>query len=69
LFNLIPVSQKDAELLSCNAVVIGDTVIFPSGDIEILETVSNLGCNVVQVDVSEFIKAGGACQCLVISIN
>ena len=69
LFNLIPVSQKDAELLSCNAVVIGNTAIFPLGDIEILETVSNLGCNVVQVDVSEFIKAGGACQCLVLSIN
>ena len=69
LFNLIPISQKDAELLSCNAVVVGSTVIFPSGDIEIVETVSNLGCDVVQVDMSEFIKAGGACQCLALCIN
>jgi len=35
----------------------------------VIETVEGLGCNVVQVDVSEFIKAGGACQCLVISLN
>ena len=69
LFNLIPVSNNDAEQLSCNAVVIENTVIFPSGNIEVIETVESLGCNVVQVDVSEFIKAGGACQCLVISLN
>ncbi len=69
LFNLIPVSQDDAEMLTCNAVVIGNTVIFPSGEISIIEKVRDLGCNVIQVDVSEFIKAGGACQCLVISLD
>ena len=69
LFNLIPVSKDDAELLTCNAVVVGNTVIFPAGEISVIEKVKELGCNVVQVNVSEFIKAGGACQCLVISLN
>ena len=30
IFNLIPVSEEDANKLACNAVVINDTVIFPS---------------------------------------
>ena len=69
MFNLIPVSKDDAELLTCNAVVVGNTVIFPAGEISVIDKVKELGCNVVQVNVSEFIKAGGACQCLVISLN
>ena len=50
-------------------VFIGNTVIFPSGEISIIEKVRDLGCNVIQVGVSEFIKAGGAGQCLVISLD
>ncbi|GIS49276.1 MAG: hypothetical protein Ct9H90mP22_8640 [Gammaproteobacteria bacterium] len=34
LFNLIPVSEHDANQLACNAVVINNTVIFPSEDIK-----------------------------------
>ena len=69
LFNLIPVSEHDANKLACNAVVINNTVIFPNKDIEAVSTVQNLGLQVEIADVSEFLKSGGACQCLVIALN
>ena len=69
LFNLIPVSEHDANQLACNAVVINNTVIFPSDDIEAIKTVEGLGLNAEVANVSEFLKSGGACQCLVIALN
>ena len=69
MFNLIPVSEHDANQLACNAVVINNTVIFPSENIENIKTVQELGLNAEVVDVSEFVKSGGACQCLVIALN
>ena len=69
IFNLIPVSEEDANKLACNAVVINDTVIFPSEDIEVMNKVRELGLNAVVADVSEFLKSGGACQCLVITLK
>lgn len=69
LFNLIPVTENDANKLACNAVVVNDTIIFPSEDIEVIKTVENLGLQTAVADVSEFLKSGGACQCLVIALN
>ena len=68
-FNLIPVSEGDANKLACNAVVVQDTVILPSDGIEVSNKISDLGAKVVVAEVSEFIKSGGACQCLVIALN
>jgi N-dimethylarginine dimethylaminohydrolase len=68
-FNLIPVSENDANQLACNAVVVNETVIFPSEKIDAIQTVESLGLNAVVADVSEFLKSGGACQCLVIALN
>ena len=69
LFNLIPVSENDANKLACNSVVINESVIFPSDDIDIIETVADLGCNIEISDVSEFLISGGACQCLAITLQ
>ena len=69
LFNLIPVSEGDSNKLACNAVVINDTVIFPSEDIDVIQTVEDLGLNTAVANVSEFLKSGGACQCLVITLK
>ena len=69
LFNLIPVSEADANRLACNAVVINNTVIFPSEDIDAIQTVKDLGLTAVVANVSEFLKSGGACQCLVITLK
>ena len=68
-FNLIPVCESDANKLACNAVVVEDTVILPSDGIEVANKISELGAKVVVGDVSEFLKSGGACQCLVIALN
>ncbi len=46
-----------------------ETVIFPSEKIDAIQTVESLGLNAVVADVSEFLKSGGACQCLVIALN
>ena len=69
LFNLIPVGENDANKLACNSFVINESVIFPSDDIDIIETVADLGCNIEISNVSEFLKSGGACQCLVITLQ
>ena len=69
LFNLIPVGENDANKLACNSFVINESVIFPSDDIDIIETVADLGCNIEISNVSEFLKSGGACQCLAITLQ
>ena len=69
LFELIPVSESDANELACNAVVIEDTVIFPSENIDAINEVEDLGLTSKVANVSEFLKSGGACQCLVIALN
>ena len=69
LFELIPVSESDANKLACNAVVIEDTVIFPSENIDAIKVVEDLGLTSKVANVSEFLKSGGACQCLVIALN
>ena len=66
---MIPIHEDDANQLACNAVVINDSVIFPSENIKIIETVAQLGCNIEISNVSEFMKSGGACQCLVITLQ
>ena len=68
-FNLILVSENDANQLACNAVVVNETVIFPSEKIDVIQTVESLRLKPVVADVSEFLKSGGACQCLVIALN
>ena len=68
-FNLIPVTEDDANQLACNAVVVNETVILPSDGIEVANKISEIGANVVVANVSEFLKSGGACQCLVIALN
>lgn len=69
IFNLHPVSEHDPNQLACNAVVINENVIFPSDEIEVIETIANLGLTPKVANVSEFLKSGGACQCLVIALN
>lgn len=68
-YSLYPVKDEDAFAFCCNSIVLGNTVIMPSeaGD----DIINYLVCNdynVYQVEMSEFIKAGGACQCLVLEI-
>lgn len=65
----IAVPCKEAERFACNAVLIGRTVIMPSGCPETLQKLESRGYNVVPVEMSEFLKSGGACKCLTLDIT
>lgn len=65
---LIPVSTEDALRFACNAISIGDTVIIPQCSEELQVALSVVGCRVITVNMSEFIKSGGAAKCLVLEL-
>jgi len=67
-FELIPVSKADAEKFVCNSITIGKTVISPVGCDETTAVLERKGFTVAPVDLSEFMKSGGACQCLVLKL-
>lgn len=66
--NRIPVTKEDAERFACNAVNVGDTVILNQGSQTLVDTLKDRGLKVVEVDVSEFLKAGGSTKCLTLKI-
>lgn len=66
---LIPVSQEEAARFACNAVNIEDTVIFNQGSSQLTDDLKARGFNVIQVDLSEFLKSGGSSKCLTLRIG
>jgi N-dimethylarginine dimethylaminohydrolase len=65
---LIEVTEKDAQNFVCNAVAVGDTVFLPKNCVDIVPTLKSRGFKTVEIDLSEFLKAGGAIQCLVLKL-
>jgi N-dimethylarginine dimethylaminohydrolase len=65
----IPVSEADALGFACNAVNIDDLVILNSATPELRERLSDADFEVVQAEMSEFLKAGGAAKCLTLRLN
>lgn len=63
-FDCIEVSQADCANFACNAVVIGYNVILPSKCNHTMTLLRNAGFKTYSVDMSEFLKSGGACKCL-----
>lgn len=63
-FETIIVNEAEALRFACNSVVLGKHIIMPSGCPIIAETLQNRGYNVHTVEMSEFLKAGGAAKCL-----
>ncbi|KAI1727427.1 amidinotransferase domain-containing protein [Ditylenchus destructor] len=65
----IAVSEKEASAFVCNAITIRKRVISPIGVSEnTRDALKESGYNVTEVDMSEFMKSGGACQCLVLKL-
>ncbi len=63
--NLIPLTQKDAKNFVANSVVTDHCVVVQKGvSLEFKKTLSDLGYKALEVDLSEFIKSGGAAHCL-----
>jgi N-dimethylarginine dimethylaminohydrolase len=65
----IAVSEKDAHAFACNAIGVGDTVICPAASVPLLLRLNEAGLRVLQIDVGEFLKAGGAAKCLVLALD
>jgi N-dimethylarginine dimethylaminohydrolase len=66
--NIIWVSEPDAKNFACNAVAINRTIIMHKASAELKLALAQRGLEVIEADVSEFIKAGGACKCLTLEI-
>lgn len=65
----IIVSEDEALKFACNAVVIGMDVILPSGCPVTCDQLHQRGYQTHPLDMSEFIKAGGACKCLTLDLG
>ena len=66
--NIIWVSEPDARNFACNAISIDQSVIMHRASAELKFALKQRGFEVIETDVSEFIKAGGACKCLTLEI-
>jgi N-dimethylarginine dimethylaminohydrolase len=65
----IAVNEKEAAAFVCNAITVGKAVITPPGiSSKSRELLAKRGFHVEEVDMSEFMKSGGACQCLVLKL-
>jgi N-dimethylarginine dimethylaminohydrolase len=65
----ICVEEADALQFACNAVNVGRTIIVNQVSEALAERLRGRGFLVVQVPLSEFLKAGGAAKCLVLRLS
>ena len=65
----IAVSEEDALRFACNAINIGQTVVLNAISNELCDRLESLRFRVVQVALSEFLKAGGAAKCLALRLS
>ena len=62
--DLIPVLPNEAERFACNAVVGGNNVVMNTGCPVARGKLEDLGFNVYETSLDEFLKAGGSAKCL-----
>ena len=67
--DLIPVDEDEATNFACNCVAIDGNVIMQEGNPKITAELRSRGYNVIEVDLSEFMKSGGNCRCLVLELS
>ena len=65
---LFEVPPEDARKFACNAVVLGRDVIIPAGCPATSAIIKGLGFSPHDVELDEFIKAGGAAKCLTLRV-
>jgi N-dimethylarginine dimethylaminohydrolase len=66
---LIEVRPEEAHGFSCNAVVVGRTVVLNRGAPKLAEDLRALGFEARPLDFSEFIKSGGSAKCLTLRVD
>jgi len=65
----ICVNEPDTLRFACNAVNVGRILVLNDISLELSRRLEALGFCVVQVPLSEFLKAGGAAKCLVLRLS
>ncbi len=68
-FQTIEVCHEEALRFACNAVVVGTHVVLPSGCPQLTRDLEARGYTVHGVELSEFLKAGGAAKCLTLFLR
>lgn len=66
---LISVSEAEAKHFACNAVVLDNQVILPTGCPQLTTALENKGFTVHACEMNEYLKAGGACKCLTLRLD
>ena len=66
-----PLWLEDEEALAftANSVVVGSTIVMPATPVRVGRVLEGWGFDVVTCDVGEFLKAGGGCRCLTLSLD
>lgn len=64
----ISVPEEEAKLFACNAVLLGKNVILPKGCPKTMDKLEQRGYIPHELDMSEYIKSGGACKCLTLRL-
>jgi N-dimethylarginine dimethylaminohydrolase len=65
----IEVSEEDALQFACNSVCILDNVFTPKCSYNTSIMLMKYGYNHVEIEMSEFLKSGGAAKCLIMDLN
>jgi ornithine--oxo-acid transaminase len=65
----IIIREADAVCFACNAINVGRTVILNRISSKLYSQLEQLGFKVIQVELTEFLKAGGAAKCLVMKLS
>lgn len=64
----IIVPEHEALNFACNAVQIGKKIILPINCPQTCKLLEDMGYEPVELNMSEFMKSGGACKCLTLAI-
>jgi N-dimethylarginine dimethylaminohydrolase len=67
--DLIRVTEAEALHFVCNAVVLGTSIVLPAQCPDTYALLAKRGFTVYPVELSEFIKAGGAAKCLTLKLD
>lgn len=65
---LFAVPFEEAQHFACNMIVLDRDVIIPAGTPHLDQLLKKLGLRVHHCDMSEYLKAGGACKCLTLQL-
>ncbi len=65
----LEVQEDEAAHFACNAVVLGKDIVLPEGCPNLYRGLEGWGYRTHPLPMSEFIKAGGACKCLVLYLD